>query len=111
MNALRIVVAECSVDYTGRLSAHLPRANRLLMLQADGEVLIHADGARYKPLNWRSPPATVHADDPTEEEAALEVEAVWRVVLAMMEGQLRILLVEIEADHTFDLRKDAGLIK
>jgi len=108
---LRIVVAECSVDYTGRLSAHLPRAKRLLMLKADGSVLIHSDGGSYKPLNWMSPPCTLHEEDPTEEEAALGVEAIWRVVHSKMEGQLRIRIFEIDADHSFELGNDPGLIK
>ena len=49
---MRIVIAECSVDYEGRLRAHLPRATRLLMVKNDGSVLIHSDGGSYKPLNW-----------------------------------------------------------
>jgi len=53
---MRIVIAECSVDYEGRLRAHLPRATRLLMVKNDGSVLIHSDGGSYKPLNWMSPP-------------------------------------------------------
>ena len=52
---MRIVIAECSVDYEGRLRAHLPRATRLLMVKNDGSVLIHSDGGSYKPLNWMSP--------------------------------------------------------
>ena len=49
----------CSVDYTGRLTAHLPEALRLIMLKADGSVLVHADAGGYKPLNWMSPPTAV----------------------------------------------------
>ena len=33
---VRLVIARCSVDYSGRLSAHLPTATRLLMVKADG---------------------------------------------------------------------------
>ncbi|BDZ45416.1 hypothetical protein GCM10025866_13250 [Naasia aerilata] len=54
---MRLVVARCSVDYAGRLSAHLPLAPRVLMVKADGSVLVHSDGGSYKPLNWMSPPA------------------------------------------------------
>ena len=54
---MRLVIASCSVDYSGRLDAHLPRATRVLMLKADGSVLIHSDGGSYKPLNWMSAPA------------------------------------------------------
>jgi RecB family endonuclease NucS len=56
---VRLVVARCQVDYAGRLTAHLPMATRLLMIKADGSVLVHADGGSYKPLNWMSPPCTL----------------------------------------------------
>ena len=49
---MRLVIARCSVDYAGRLSAHLPLATRLLVLKADGSVLVHSDSLSYKPLNW-----------------------------------------------------------
>ena len=51
---MRVVIASCSVDYSGRLDAHLPRATRLIMVKADGSVLVHSDGGSYKPLNWMS---------------------------------------------------------
>ena len=51
---MRLVIARCSVDYAGRLSAHLPLATRLLLLKADGSVLVHSDSLSYKPLNWMS---------------------------------------------------------
>ena len=53
---MRLVIATCSVDYVGRLTAHLPVATRLLMVKADGCVAIHADGGAYKPLNWMTAP-------------------------------------------------------
>ena len=53
---MRLVIARCSVDYAGRLTAHLPLATRLLIVKADGSVLVHSDGGSYKPLNWMSPP-------------------------------------------------------
>ena len=56
---MRLVIAKCSVDYAGRLSAHLPMATRLLMIKSDGSVLVHSDGSSYKPLNWMSPPCSV----------------------------------------------------
>ena len=60
---VRLVIARCSVDYVGRLTAHLPMAPRLLLVKADGSVLVHADGGSYKPLNWMSPPCRlVEAD-------------------------------------------------
>ena len=53
---VRLVIARCSVDYAGRLTAHLPEAVRLIMVKADGCVAIHADGGAYKPLNWMNAP-------------------------------------------------------
>ena len=53
---MRLVIARCSVDYEGRLSARLPIATRLVMVKADGCVAIHADGGAYKPLNWMNAP-------------------------------------------------------
>ena len=54
--SVRLVIARCSVDYAGRLPAHLPEATRLIMVKADGCVAIHADGGAYKPLNWMNAP-------------------------------------------------------
>ena len=51
---MRLVVARCQVDYAGRLTAHLPMATRVIMVKADGSVLVHSDGGSYKPLNWMS---------------------------------------------------------
>ena len=62
--AVRLVIAECSVDYAGRLTAHLPLARRLLLVKADGSVLVHSDGGSYKPLNWMSPPCRLKISDP-----------------------------------------------
>ena len=53
---MRLVIAQCTVDYVGRLTAHLPSARRLLLFKADGSVSVHADDRAYKPLNWMSPP-------------------------------------------------------
>src|SRR5450631_3325622 len=61
--AVRVVIARCSVNYVGRLTAHLPLATRLLLVKADGSVLVHSDGGSYKPLNWMSPPCTLREDD------------------------------------------------
>ena len=59
---MRLVIATCTVDYEGRLSAHLPRASRLLMVKADGSVSVHSDGGAYKPLNWMSPPCQLRTE-------------------------------------------------
>jgi RecB family endonuclease NucS len=87
------------VDYSGRLTAHLPMAPRLLMVKADGSVLIHADGGSYKPLNWMSPPCIL-----TEEDGQ------WRVVNKAGE-ELRITLEEVLSDTAYELGMDPGLIK
>src|SRR5215475_10319051 len=60
---VRLVIAKCSVDYAGRLSAHLPLATRLLIVKADSSVRVHSDGGSYKPLNWMSPPCRL-AEEP-----------------------------------------------
>ena len=74
---MRLVIARCTVDYEGRLTAHLPEAVRLLMVKADGCVAIHADGGAYKPLNWMTSPNTLAIDgDPDDEdEDGAEAEA------------------------------------
>lgn len=59
---MRLVIANCTVDYAGRLSAHLDPAVRLLMVKADGSVSVHADGGAYKPLNWMSPPCRLRTE-------------------------------------------------
>jgi RecB family endonuclease NucS len=96
---VRIVIARCSVDYIGRLTAHLPAAVRLLMVKADGSVSIHADDRAYKPLNWMSPPCRIE-----------EAPGVWRVVNKTGE-ELRITLEEIFQEMSYDLGVDPGLVK
>ncbi|YAL84150.1 endonuclease NucS [Dermacoccaceae bacterium W4C1] len=108
---MRVVIARCSVDYSGRLSAHLPTATRLLMVKADGSVLVHSDGGSYKPLNWMAPPCSMAEVEPSEEERAEGVVAVWSVQHAKSEDRLRILLQEIFHDSEHDLGVDPGLVK
>ena len=60
--AMRLVIASCTVDYAGRLSAHLPLATRLIMVKADGSVSIHSDGKAYKPLNWMTEPCDLRME-------------------------------------------------
>ena len=67
---VRLVIARCSVDYDGRLTAHLPLATRLLLVKADGSVLVHSDGGSYKPLNWMSPAVRDGRGRADDEEAA-----------------------------------------
>src|SRR5690606_37974191 len=59
---MRLVIARCSVDYVGRLTAHLPMAPRLILLKADGSVSIHSDDRAYKPLNWMNPPCKLREE-------------------------------------------------
>jgi endonuclease len=96
---VRLVIARCTVDYIGRLTAHLPTATRLLMVKADGSVSIHADDRAYKPLNWMSPPCRIE-----------EAPGVWRVVNKAGE-ELRITLEEIFQDTSYVLGVDPGLKK
>ena len=108
---MRLVIARCSVTYEGRLNAHLPSATRLLMVKADGSVLVHSDGGSYKPLNWMSPPATLHVEEPSEEQAAQGVVAVWRVQAKKSDDRLLVLLEEVFSDVSHELGVDPGLVK
>ncbi|SDJ29926.1 hypothetical protein SAMN05444157_2711 [Frankineae bacterium MT45] len=100
---MRVVIARCSVDYVGRLTAHLPLATRMLMVKADGSVLVHSDGGSYKPLNWMSPPCTL-----VEEKA--EEGVVWTITNKARE-QLIVTIDEVMHDSTHDLGIDPGLVK
>jgi len=108
---VRLVVARCSVDYAGRLSAHLPLATRLLVLKNDGSVLVHSDSLSYKPLNWMSPPAVFTLDDVDEERAAAGVVELWRVTHAKTADLLVISIHEILHDSQHELGIDPGLQK
>ena len=108
---MRIVIAECSVDYLGRLTAHLPLATRLLVVKADGSVLVHSDGGSYKPLNWMSPPCTLTEVAPSPEETDEGVISVWVVQHAKNEDQLRVRLHQVLHDSEHALGVDPGLIK
>jgi endonuclease len=108
---MRLVIARCSVDYAGRLSAHLPLATRLLMLKGDGSILVHSDSGSYKPLNWMNPPCTITVREPDEEQAALGVQEVWRVSQAKTADILYVLIYEILHELEHHLGEDPGLIK
>jgi len=96
---MRLVIARCSVDYAGRLTAHLPEATRLVMVKADGCVAIHADGGAYKPLNWMNSPNRL-----------VEHEDHWTVTNPKGET-LTIHLHEVIADSAHELGVDPGLSK
>ena len=108
---MRLVIADCAVEYAGRLSARLARATRLLMIKADGSVLVHSDGGSYKPLNWMSAPCTMTEKTPTEAEAADGVAGVWEVRRAKSDDRLRILLYDVVHDSRHELGVDPGLVK
>ncbi|MDE9365955.1 endonuclease NucS [Luteipulveratus sp. YIM 133132] len=108
---MRVVIARCSVDYEGRLQAHLPLATRLLMVKADGSVLVHSDGGSYKPLNWMSPPCAMAEVAPTPDELDEGVVACWVVQHAKSEDRLRVRLHEVLHDSSHDLGVDPGLVK
>jgi RecB family endonuclease NucS len=96
---VRLVIARCSVDYDGRLTAYLPSALRLLIVKADGSVLVHSDGGSYKPLNWMSPPCRL-VEDPGK----------WTVTNKSGE-MLTITIEEVVSDMSADLGIDPGLQK
>jgi len=96
---MRLVISRCSVDYAGRLSAHLAPAVRLLIVKADGSVLVHSDGGSYKPLNWMSPPCRL-----------VESAAEW-VVTGKSGETLTVHIEEVISDTSFALGEDPGLVK
>ncbi|WBU37194.1 endonuclease NucS [Homoserinibacter sp. YIM 151385] len=108
---MRLVIARCSVDYAGRLSAHLPLATRLLLVKGDGSVLVHSDSLSYKPLNWMSPPCTLTQVEVDEERAELGVTEIWRVAQAKTADLLVISIHEILHDSSHELGIDPGLQK
>jgi hypothetical protein len=108
---VRLVVARCSVDYAGRLSAHLPLGTRLLMLKSDGSVLVHADSLSYKPLNWMSPPCVVSTIEPDQDQLDAGVTEIWKVAQAKTADILVISIHEILHDSSHDLGIDPGLQK
>jgi len=99
---VRLVVARCEVTYTGRLTATLPEAVRLLVFKADGSVLVHADSGGYKPLNWMTPPTVVENGDGM---------IVVRKRAGRTEDRLEIKIAEVLAEFEHELGEDAGLEK
>jgi endonuclease len=99
---VRLLVARCEVRYTGRLDAFLPEAVRLLMLKADGSVLVHADSGGYRPSNWMTPPTVIE-----EEPGTIVV----RKRAGKTEDRLEIRIVEVLSDVEHPLDQVAGLAK
>ena len=108
---MRLVVARCAARYSGRLNAHLPEATRLLVVKADGSVLLHSDGGSYKPLNWMSPPCVLSEREVDEAARARGVTQVWHVQHTKSDDRLEIELFEVLHDSAHDLGVDPGLVK
>ena len=104
---MRIVIARCTVNYVGRLTAHLPEATRVIMMKSDGSVLIHSDGGSYKPLNWMSPPCSTRI---SSEDTPEDVAEIWTVENKAGE-QLVIHIHETFGETVYELGHDPGLIK
>ena len=100
---MRLVIAKCTVDYSGRLDAHLPQAVRLLMIKADGCVAIHADGGAYKPLNWMNAPNLFRESG--------EGSELTRIVTNDKSEKLTIQLHEVLSDSSHEMGSDPGLEK
>lgn len=96
---MRLVIARCKVDYVGRLTAHLPMAQRLLLVKADGSVSVHSDDRAYKPLNWMSPPCWL-----------IEDPGLWTVQNKAGE-KLVVSLEEVLHDSRHELGPEPGLVK
>lgn len=108
---MRLVIARCSVDYTGRLNAHLPLATRLLVHKGDGSLLVHSDGGSYKPLNWMSPPCTLTLQAPDGTDAEDGVVELWKVTHAKTGDALLVRIHEVLHDSSHELGVDPGLVK
>ncbi len=101
---MRLLVARCTVDYSGRLSARLESAPRLILLKADGSVSIHADDRAFKPLNWMNPPCTITFN-------VDETGVGTMLVKAKSGDELLITIDEVLHDSDHELGKDPGLVK
>ena len=99
---MRLLVARCEVLYTGRLTARLPEAVRLLVFKADGSFLVHDDAGGFRPLNWMTPPTMVE-----DEEGLIVV----RKRAGKSEDRLEIRITEVLSDVTHDMGESAALQK
>lgn len=108
---MRVVIARCTVVYAGRLDAYLPEAVRVIMVKADGSVLVHADGGSYKPLNWMSPPCTLQVSaGPADASGGSPLQEEW-VVTNRAGESLTIQVHEVVAELNHELGLDPGLVK
>lgn len=111
---MRIIVADCSAEYTGRLQATLPMARRVLLIKADNSLLIFSELGSYKPLNWMASPCTITdiTPDRADDDPATEVpQKVIRAAASKSTDILEVTLQHIYSDETYDLGEDPGLIK
>ena len=123
---MRIIVADCSAEYTGRLNASLPMSKRVLLIKEDGSVLIFSELGSYKPLNWMVAPCTMRVEGKSSEgEAKSEAKAKAKsssesvfadgtiLKIAAKKGNdiLRIVLQHVYSDSSYDLGEDPGLVK
>ena len=106
---MRLVIASCSVDYVGRLDAHLPEAKRLILIKADGSVSIHADDRAFKPLNWMTPPCSLTESSITDLDGEDTGDALW-IVENKKGEQLRITISEFHHDTEVELGEDPGSV-
>jgi endonuclease len=104
---MRLMVARCSITYSGRLSTRLTEATRLLMFKADGTFMVWSDhtSQSVKPLNWMTPPTVI-------EESPERI--VVRKRAGTSEDRLEIDLAEVLSDVTHEMgspESEAGLAK
>jgi RecB family endonuclease NucS len=129
---VRIIVADCEAEYTGRLLARLPRARRVIMVKADESVLIFSEAGAYKPLNWMAAPcrfretrlddedgsadrpdtgADTDADTDGEEADTDQPVSILQATALKSSDALVIRLYRVYSDESFDLGREPGLVK
>jgi RecB family endonuclease NucS len=107
---MRLIVARCEVHYTGRLNAVLGESLRLIIIKADGSVLVHADTGGYKPLNWMTPPTVI--EESTADQGGRQL--VVRKRAGSSEDRLEIRISEVLSDSEHEMGspdEDVGLAK
>ena len=111
---VRIIVADCSAEYSGRLNASLPLARRVLLIKADNSLLIFSELGSYKPLNWMAAPCTIKEIVPADADADVDTaapEKMLRVCSDKSSDILEVTLQHIYSDESYDLGEDPGLVK
>ena len=110
---MRIIVADCSAEYSGRLNASLPLAKRVLLIKADNSLLIFSELGSYKPLNWMAAPCTLKDITSADADDDIDTPAPQKVLRAAADKSsdvLEVTLQHIYSDETYDLGDDPGLI-